>query len=231
MSKDKHLQKHEQQEQLSFAPPDVGTDSVGAPLATPTETTTNSKEPSPHEGGGRGTLIAIAQELAAAEEALLISGGEDAGQGLIERYSATQLTTERKVQACHAVCERMLSIAEEQERQAQMHLAIAKAARSVQEGIYRNIKEALAVLGRDELCGETVRFKRVTTKPIVRIENEDQISLEYYKEEVKRVPDKKAIAIAWAEGKPVPGTSYQPGSQLRTYTVQPGARKDTGESK
>lgn len=164
------------------------------------------------------SLLTITQELHSLELALLESGGE--GEGLSEHYSSAVIAKEKKVDSYAAIIERCKSIEAEFKLKADNLLKISRGAKHLAEHLKFNLKQALILLGSDELAGEEVRFKLTSAQEAVEVIDEGLLPLEYLDMKTVYTPNKERIKEALVNGISVQGARLVKSHQLRTYPAK-----------
>lgn len=165
------------------------------------------------------TLFNLVVQANSISQALCESGGELTPQ-LEALMAHVDTAFPAKVESYHIVMERMTVEAEYWKEKASVYLKIAKAHDALQERLKASIKDGMIALGKDEVMGESIRFKLSPTKGALVISDETKLPDEYLMIETKKVPDKEKIRASLEAFATVPGASLEGGYRMSKYTIK-----------
>lgn len=133
--------------------------------------------------------------------------------------------TPDKIDAYAIIMERMDMESKYWKDKAKYMSAVGKACENVKEKLRSNIKYAMQELGKRELAGRDVRFVLSPSKPTLVIK-EEFLDAKYFKTEVVKTPDKKAIEEALLLGEDVEGAMVVESYSLRQYANSKGESRE-----
>ncbi|MCA2654521.1 siphovirus Gp157 family protein [Microcystis sp. M061S2] len=162
------------------------------------------------------SLRDLALKLAAFEAAIV--DGESAELPVAVEDS---LAIKDKVDAYGFVLNRLEAIESEYKARADKLSQIAKRLSAAQEQMKQNLKDAMEILGVDEIQGDERRFKLQSAKASVKLVEPGLVPDKFWKTEIVKSLDKEMVSKS---PEPVPGTEIVKTKYVREYAVKPGAK-------
>lgn len=169
------------------------------------------------------SLVALAEQAAALETALVESGGELTPE-LEAMLAELDVKLPEKVDNYSMILDRMSMLSDFYIERAERLLKMSKAATLLKERLKDNIKIAMEKLGETEIQGVETKFKLVQSNPSVVIENEELIDAAYKVQEIKIKVEKKRIAEDLKLGVDVRGARLERTTSLREYANTPNRK-------
>ena len=165
------------------------------------------------------SLIEITKSLHDLELQILESQGEINSE-IEARYNSEIIAREKKIDSYAAIIERCKLLESQYKLKAEKNLKTAKGYKRVYESLRFNLKQAMILLGSDELAGDEVRFKLTSAQEAVEVIDEGLLPLEYLDMKTVYTPNKERIKAALLNGLDVPGAKLTNVQQLRTYPAK-----------
>lgn len=165
------------------------------------------------------SLAAITRTLHEIELELIEAQGV-ISQALEERLSVATIAQEKKVDAYDAIMKRCGTLEQEFRDKADVLIAIARAAKSLNSKLRSNVKFAMDQLGVTQMNGENVRFSLSKGKQKPVVFDLDSLPKEFLKEVIHLEPDMDKIFATLSAGQEIPGTRLEEISTLRTYAAK-----------
>lgn len=165
-------------------------------------------------------IVAQAQVI---ENAIAENGGELSPE-LEAALALVDLSLTEKVEGYAHVIDRLDHVSKFWKEKADEHYAIASGLSKARERIKDRLKQGMVILNKDEVFGETVRFKLTPTKGSLVISDASKLPDEYLMVETRKIPDKEKIRTSLESFAEIPGASLEGGYQLRKYANKSGAK-------
>ncbi len=164
------------------------------------------------------TLIQIAQDNAALWQLLDEANGEvDSILESFQQEISTNLSG--KVDKYKHVIDNFDTQAEIARNKSKMFAAAAQSLEKLSDGVKQRIKDAMQIMGKDEITGQDFRFKLSNTAGSLKL-NEELIPDSYMIVETITRPDKERIKKEVQAGKEIPGAEIVQGKSLRVYIAK-----------
>lgn len=164
------------------------------------------------------TLSDIVFQVSEITNQIVESRGELSPE-LEAKLSEIDLSLARKVDSYSGVIERLDMEAEYWDRKAKEMKAIADSHKKLKESLRTRIKDAMRVMGKNEILGNDVRFKLVRSQPRLVIKDEKDIPAEF--QVVSWEIDREKLKRALVSEMKIPGAELEESYSLRTF-----AKKD-----
>lgn len=164
------------------------------------------------------TLFEIVAQANAIERQILEANGELSPE-LESALANVDLAVTEKVDSYSVVISRLDTASDYWKAKAAEYTKLAKSTANASDRIRAAIKEAMQSMGKDEVCGEDVRFKLSKSKASLVID--DMMLDPAYKMVITtHLSDKEKIRSALDAGFEVRGARLEPGTSLRSYPVK-----------
>ena len=162
------------------------------------------------------SLYEIVAQAQVIENAIAEAGGELSPE-LEKALMQVDLSLTEKVEGYSHVIDRLESVATFWNGKADEYYAIASGVANAAKKIKERLKLAMVEMNKDEVFGESIRYKLTPTKGSLVISDASKLPDEYLMIETKKVPDKEKIRAQLESFGDVPGASLEGGYQLRKY--------------
>lgn len=169
----------------------------------------------------KNSLYEIVAQAQVIERAIAESGGELSPE-LEQALTQIDLSLTEKVEGYAQIMDRLESVSTYWAGKAAELSKISKGCSTVAAKIKDRLKQGMVELGKDEVFGESIRFKLTPTKGSLVISDASKLTDEYLMIETKKIPDKEKIRAQLESFGDVPGASLEGGYQLRKYAVKAG---------
>lgn len=162
-------------------------------------------------------LIELAAQTLEFEKQLIESNGEISLGDPVEIIMAdVQNKLSEKLDSYEMVMTRLKSRAEDYRKYSQQFAKSAQAMEKANERMRDKIKEAMQLMGKDEVNGNMFRYKLAQSNFSLVID-EDILPDEYKKTLISVVPDKEKIKEDLKNGIKIEGARLEPNVSLRSY--------------
>lgn len=161
-------------------------------------------------------IVAQAQYI---EQKIAEAGGELTPE-LEAALSNVDLSLAEKVEGYAHVIDRLESVSKYWNDKAEELYNVASGCANAAKRIKERLKQGMVEMSKEEVFGESIRYKLTPTKGSLVISDASKIPDEFLMVETKKVPDKEKIRTALESFASVPGASLEGGYQLRKYPVK-----------
>lgn len=163
-----------------------------------------------------GTLYEIVSQAQIIEQQIAEAGGELSPE-LEQALANVDLSLTEKVEGYAQVIDRLESVSEYWSKKAKELSAISDGVDTAVKRIEERLKSAMIELRKDEVFGESIRFKLSTTKGSLVIEDSSKIPSQFLMTVTTTIPDKEKIREALERADEVPGAKLLGGYRLNKY--------------